>query len=192
MNRIILKSSGDIIYFLNSDDYFYDENVLDDISRFFLENPDVDLVYGDVIKKYFNPEYSILYSEELSLRQLKKGIQPPHQGTFIRRDKFLSIGLFNEKYLSSSDFDFFCRVLTGKLNYKKIDKIISYFMFGGMSSIKHISWIETANIIKEYFGFYYYLISIIKTKVKLFIRLVLIKLDLFKYYKYLLKKIYKG
>ena len=75
MNKGILKSSGDIIYFLNSDDYFYDENVLDDISRFFLENPDVDLVYGDVIKKYFNPEYSILYSEELSLRQLKKGIQ---------------------------------------------------------------------------------------------------------------------
>ena len=47
INLGINISSGDIIGLLHSDDVFYNENTLDDISYNF--NNDIDLLYGDVL-----------------------------------------------------------------------------------------------------------------------------------------------
>ncbi|MDH5682011.1 MAG: glycosyltransferase, partial [Spirochaetota bacterium] len=47
MNKGIEASSGDILFFLNSDDYFPDEKVVEDVVNKFVENPELDAVYGN-------------------------------------------------------------------------------------------------------------------------------------------------
>src|SRR3989338_1857456 len=48
MNKGIKTSTGDILYFLNADDYFCDDNVLEDIAQAFEEDSSRMLVYGKI------------------------------------------------------------------------------------------------------------------------------------------------
>ena len=48
MNKGIEKSSGDIIGFLNSDDWFINDNVIEEIVNCFKNNK-IDAVYGDLV-----------------------------------------------------------------------------------------------------------------------------------------------
>ena len=49
MNKGIGLSSGDVVYFLNADDYFVDARVLADVARAFEEDPARAFVYGNVV-----------------------------------------------------------------------------------------------------------------------------------------------
>ena len=48
MNKGIENSSGDIIGFLNSDDWFFNDNVIEEIVNCFRNNK-IDAVYGDLV-----------------------------------------------------------------------------------------------------------------------------------------------
>lgn len=47
LNTALKAVSGDLIVWINSDDYFT-ENIFKKIARFFTENPHVDIMYGDI------------------------------------------------------------------------------------------------------------------------------------------------
>ena len=47
MNKGLGMVTGDVVGFLNSDDFYYDEHVLEDINRE-MEGKEVDCVYGDL------------------------------------------------------------------------------------------------------------------------------------------------
>jgi len=49
MNKGIKLSSGDILYFLNADDVFYNASILEKIVEAFLENPRNKIVYGNIV-----------------------------------------------------------------------------------------------------------------------------------------------
>ena len=84
---------------------------------------------------------------------LRKGMMPPHQGSFIKRKTFLEFGGFNEIYQSSADFEMFCRMKKSGGRTIETDKIITNVSAGGLSSEKGISYPETARIISEFYGF---------------------------------------
>lgn len=46
VNKGFALASGDVIAWINSDDYYWDEGVFSYIADFFDKNPDVDVVYG--------------------------------------------------------------------------------------------------------------------------------------------------
>ena len=48
MNKGIKKATGDIIGFLNSDDWFDNKNILKEIAEEFITK-DIDAVYGDLV-----------------------------------------------------------------------------------------------------------------------------------------------
>lgn len=48
MNRGIARATGDVIGILNSDDFYYDDYVLEDINRA-MEKQSVDCVYGNLV-----------------------------------------------------------------------------------------------------------------------------------------------
>jgi glycosyltransferase involved in cell wall biosynthesis len=47
INKGFAQGRGDIVCWLNSDDFFYDNQVLDKVCRIFASRPDVDIVTGD-------------------------------------------------------------------------------------------------------------------------------------------------
>ena len=47
INKGLNRATGDVVCWLNSDDYFYDENVLDNVSKIFDTEKEIDIVVGD-------------------------------------------------------------------------------------------------------------------------------------------------
>ena len=84
MNKGLVKASGDIICFLNSDDEFHSLNLVADVMEVF-ENDQLDLVYGDVI--YVSNERKPIRhykSKSFTVDKLRSGFMPAHPSLFIK------------------------------------------------------------------------------------------------------------
>jgi glycosyltransferase involved in cell wall biosynthesis len=108
MNKGILLSKGDYLYFMGSDDTFYSKDVL---KLIFTDSSNCiyDLIYGNVINK----SNGTLYDGEFNLEKLKeKNIC--HQAIFTRKKVFDLIGHFNTKYKALADWDFNIKCFANK------------------------------------------------------------------------------
>ena len=83
MNKGLRVSSGEIIYFLNSDDVLYDIHIIEDAVDFFINNRETDFIYGDL-------EVLILFPVFLILR----GILIKSQNGFLSARRLLNQRLF--------------------------------------------------------------------------------------------------
>jgi len=132
MNKGIQVAKGEYCLFLNSGDYFVDNNVL---GKVFSNNISADIVSGDVLKVRPNRKFRRVSSPEtISLHRLCIH-SLPHQATLIRRSLFDDTGYYNENYKIASDWEFFLKALViNEKSYAHIDVDISYFRIGGISS----------------------------------------------------------
>jgi glycosyltransferase involved in cell wall biosynthesis len=134
MNKGVNHSTGDIIYFLNSDDYFYDFNILEKIDQEFLKSPSTDILNGKVvvdtgIKKYDNSAFTSPCKTKKDL--FTHGLC--HQRVFVKRQLFEKYGLFNTKYKICADFDWLMRVFNSSVEIKFADYFIAHFYPYGFS-----------------------------------------------------------
>jgi glycosyltransferase involved in cell wall biosynthesis len=127
MNKAIIKSNGDWIYFLGSDDVFYNNGVLENIFSNKLYKS-YDILYGNVLtkngKELFDGEFDVLKHFSKSVCQ---------QAIFYRKSVF-SKGLFENKYLTTADYVFNIKHLSK--NYDKwlyIPNIICIYNESGSS-----------------------------------------------------------
>lgn len=131
MNKGLGFCTGDVVAFLNSDDW-YDKNVLKRVNYYFEEN-DVDIVsgktytaYGQVIKENVfdrtddeNVFFSVIY---------------PHPALFIKRKLFKKMGGYDMNYKIAADTDWIIRAYCAGAKILKVDDYFTYFRDGGLSS----------------------------------------------------------
>ena len=132
MNKGITKSTGDYIYFMNSDDCFCDERVVADVASIIKNNPFPDLVYGDVLLRdgdQLTPKQQapVLNRESLC----RKGFC--HQALFSRRETMIRTGGFSTEFSIVADGDWLARALASGATSTKIDRCIAIFSLGGFS-----------------------------------------------------------
>ncbi|MGC3976976.1 MAG: glycosyltransferase family 2 protein [Paludibacteraceae bacterium] len=137
MNKGIKKASGDFLLFLNSGDFFTDNEVLSDFVK--VVKPQTELCSGNLWLSGRNgEEQKLTPPAELTLHNcIEKGLL--HPATFIRRDLFHKYGLYNEQNRIVSDWEFF--LLVGGLhsvNYQSIDRDIARFDTDGISSLNQV------------------------------------------------------
>jgi len=137
MNKAIRLATGDFIYFINSDDYIYDRNVVDDAVKVIRENPELDFIYGDVevreSKKKAFIQKSPCPTEIIESMILRGTI--PHVGSFIKSDLFQKIGIYNENYKIASDYEWITKLMQDQtVNIIYFPRIIASFYAGGLSS----------------------------------------------------------
>ena len=141
MNKGIKIASGDYIYFLGSDDYLIDNQVISNVVDFINGNPEYEFIYGNIevrsskvpsyIHKPSSPEYVL---EELICGCL------PHQASIAHSSLFgdQKIGLFSESYKSASDYEWFVKLaeFTAKTERKLgyYDRIFASYNAEGTSS----------------------------------------------------------
>ena len=168
MNKGIKLADGEIIGFLNSDDYYFN-NTLEIVNNYFSKN-NIDFLFGSVEK------YKLMYGYSSWKIHFSFGFYTSHSvGFFINRKKHLDIGLYNKKYLSA-DLDFFYKMIV-KFKLRgmgsKKDEIFGKFTKGGFSSkINYVDHLLDLNKIRidnkqnSIIVYFLFFIKIIKKPIK--------------------------
>ncbi|MFD1736777.1 glycosyltransferase family 2 protein [Bacillus salitolerans] len=135
-NKGIEESTGDIVYFLNSDDTFYDDLVLADVAKEFTKNQNIEMLYGNVVQFDLTRNFSFVEGKTITIEDLQKGIMTPHQGLFAKKTLFEKYGMFDLTYRIAGDFDFVikCFKYESKDHIKYLDRNIAFFRLGGIST----------------------------------------------------------
>ncbi len=127
MNKALIKSEGNWIYFLGSDDYLYSNTVLSNITKYFNEN---HVVYGNVYSSRFNGIYD---GEFDSIKIQQKNIC--HQAIFFKKEVFKILGNFNERFVSLADWEHNIKWFFSKRIKKMyINLVIANYSDDGFSS----------------------------------------------------------
>lgn len=130
INKGFKKATGDIFAYLNADDLYYDEFVVERVVKEFLtDNP--SLVFGNVEFIDLNSKHLYFYkSLELSRKMIKSLRRVPfaQQTSFWKKDVYFDIGGFDDslKYVADSKF-FFSIIFNKNFHYKKLNKYIAKF-----------------------------------------------------------------
>ena len=128
MNKGLERASGDIIYFLNSDDRLFDRSVIADIVNEYKKNESIDILLGKVVFEYpktFKGPHGKMVDISTKLDVFKYGLC--HQRIFATRRVFSMIGNFNTQYRVCADQDWVFRALNKGFVLKNIDRYVAYF-----------------------------------------------------------------
>ena len=137
MNKGIDLSNGEIISIINSDDYFADEKVLEEVSKVFA-NYDVDIVYGDlkyVKRENLNKIVRYWKSNSYVSNSFQNGWAPPHPTFFVKKKIYENLGKYKLNLGNSADFELMFRFLE-KNNIKSfyLNKLLVIMRAGGVSN----------------------------------------------------------
>ena len=113
MNKGIHNATGDVIGFLNSDDWFANDLVIDEIARNFIAK-NIDAVYGDlefVKNEHDNNPKRIWISKNYKDNLFSKGWVPPHPTFYAKLNLYKKYGAFDAKLKFAADFDIMCRFM---------------------------------------------------------------------------------
>lgn len=138
MNKGIEMSNGDIIGILNSDDLYYNNNIIDLIMNEFISNPSLDMIYGNLVYvKSDNVNKIIRYWKTRSYykKYFEHGNVPPHPTLFLKKNVYDQVGYFNLNFKLAADYEFMLRVFK-KYNYKSkyINKTFVKMRLGGATN----------------------------------------------------------
>jgi glycosyltransferase involved in cell wall biosynthesis len=129
LNKGFRRTKGEIIGWLNSDDR-YRAGCFEYIAKFFEDNPEVDIVYGDYL----------VVDESGKVLQIRREIEfnafvllyhrilyIPTTATFFRRRIFEEDNWLDEKRQYAMDLEFFIRLSARGYRFKHIPKILADF-----------------------------------------------------------------
>lgn len=138
MNKGIAHSTGDVIGILNSDDFFTSNDVIEKMVQGFQNNPDTDIIYGDVhfVKEDNLKKCVRYYSGRIFTPALIRfGFIAPHPSFYIRKEIFKEYGVYDSNYKISADYELiarFCHIHRIKRKYIHLDFVT--MRIGGAST----------------------------------------------------------
>ncbi len=130
MNKGVRHARGEVVGFINADDW-YEEDVFESIINIF-NNENVDILYGN-LKLHSKKEVSYYCNENSLLYSFSKHFPIIQPASFVRAD-LLKRYPFDEKYAIVSDAKWYWMANLRKFRFKYINETISNFTLGGTSS----------------------------------------------------------
>lgn len=143
MNKGIDLATGDIIGILNSDDIYFNKNVIQNVMNKFKEN-NIDSLYGDlyyVKEDDLNKVVRYWKSSSFTQNCFIKGWHPAHPTFFVKKEIYEKYGCFDLNMKVSADFELMLRFLEKyKISTFFLPQVIVKMRVGGESnqSIKNI------------------------------------------------------
>lgn len=141
MNKGIAKVTGEIIAFLNSDDW-YEENTLVKVNSYFEQyNPMILTGRVNTLQKGKWTKYTnILDGDKENIRMAMIYRQP---AMFVRREVFERFGRFSTRYKIAADFEWMLRVHDAGVKIMCVEDVFTNFSSMGISNT------DTDRTIKE-------------------------------------------
>ena len=131
MNKGIELSQGEWIYFLNSGDFFVNNEVISNVFQKNINAENAEILYGDIILTH--PKYGVIKRKSKKINLIKNGMVFYHQGAFVKT-YLMKENLFNLKYKICADYNFFYSMYKKKIRFKKYDLSIALYDLTGLSS----------------------------------------------------------
>ena len=110
-NKGLKRATGDVIGFINSDDYYCAPDVIENVTKAF-EDPTVEAVHADLV--YVDPENTGRIerhwkSRPATVENLRRGFIPAHPTLFLTRAAYDKVGEYDTSYRLAADYDFMLR-----------------------------------------------------------------------------------
>ena len=111
INKGFQHATGEIYAWLNSDDRYYPQAISEAV-QFFIKNPDVGLVYGDL--NFINHNGNIVgrfNARETNYQKLRRGfVHIPQPSAFWRADLWKEVGPLDPEMFFAMDYDLWIRL----------------------------------------------------------------------------------
>jgi glycosyltransferase involved in cell wall biosynthesis len=136
MNKGLARATGDLVYFINADDYLVDERVIADVVAYVKTHAAGDVYYGSIELRQAGGTIGVYAPEgpQKAAEIMVCGCLP-HQATFARRQVFERTGPFNESYRYHADYDWFLKVIADPgIQLVRIPRVVASYRLGGASS----------------------------------------------------------
>ncbi len=138
MNKGIRAATGDFIAFLNAGDW-YEPDALENIAAFYAAEP-FDLTYGGL--HYIRPDGTVRNKMSRLDRFPVSSRHWNHPSMFLRREIYQKY-YFNEEYRAYADFDLYLKLRRDGTRIRVIDKVITNFAAGGVSTCTGMKTVRT-------------------------------------------------
>ncbi|MDR1275714.1 MAG: glycosyltransferase [Candidatus Accumulibacter sp.] len=138
MNKGLDLATGDVVCFLNADDFYATPQVLGRVADK-LESLGVDALVGDLA--YFSPDdpdrvVRRFNSGRFSPKRLAYGWMPAHAAFFMKREIYERVGRFKIDYRIAGDFEFIARAFSKEsIRYCYFPEILVKMQLGGISNV---------------------------------------------------------
>ena len=143
LNKGLLLATGNVIGFLNSDDFYASDKTLEIIANI-LYNDKTDGFFGDLQYVSHKNIYKVIRfwgSTPFERKSLSSGWMPAHPTLYLRREVYKKHGNFDTSLKIAADYDFILRVFKDdSLNFEYLPHVIVKMRTGGISnsSLKNI------------------------------------------------------
>lgn len=138
MNKGIRIATGDIVGIINSDDFYFENDIIEFIASVFAHDKSIEAVFGDVrFVKPDNLDKTVRYYAAKNFRpwRFRLGFMPPHPSFFTYKHNFERLGYYKTNYMIAADYELLIRFLyKSKLEYKYVPKAIMKMRVGGVST----------------------------------------------------------
>lgn len=154
------EAKGDIIGWLNTDDFYPSETVLKTVMDAFAANPDVDMIYGKgrfidedgafIKDAFINSDPNVL-EDRLAT---SVGILQP--ASFMRRSVFEELGLLNEDLRYCMDYEYWIRIAKSGRKFLFLDEYLAEATLHNQSKTigsRDLSLQETVEMVQTHYGY---------------------------------------
>jgi glycosyltransferase involved in cell wall biosynthesis len=140
MNKGLILCTGDIICFLNSDDWYTRTDVISLVVEQMNGQTNTKVVYGDlqyVDRFNVNKIARTWRSGQFSRRSLYYGWMPPHPTFFALKEVYEQVGVFNTDLRNAADYELMLRIfLKHGIDASYLPYILVKMRRGGYSNAK--------------------------------------------------------
>lgn len=131
MNKGIHHATGEIIAFLNSDDW-YEEDILSEVVKE-LADKEIQILCGSVYYHHNGTVSRYCVSKQIE-EEIRYRMVYWQAAMFVRKKVFEECGEFDTQYQIAADYDWMLRIYDRHINIAIVDRALANFSYGGIST----------------------------------------------------------